>query len=68
LRRLVEGHAYSTVLLHSFRGNPSPARRGWLAHVRHWRYVRSLPPVERAVRAALDRGEARALAALATRA
>lgn len=64
LRRLVEGHAYSTVLLHSFRGTPSPARRGLLARLRHWRYLRTLAPAERAVREALDRGEARGLAAL----
>ena len=64
LRRLVEGHAYSTVLLHSFRGSLTPPRTGLVARLRHWRYLRSLSPVERGVREALDRGEARAHAVL----
>lgn len=64
LRRLVEGHAYSTVMLHSVRGMPVPRRRGFIARLRHRRYLNSLSATDRAVREALDRGEARALEAL----
>jgi glycosyltransferase involved in cell wall biosynthesis len=67
LRRLVEGHGYSTVLLHSFRGPVTPPSSGLLARIRCWRYLRSLSPVERDVREALTRGEARGHAALAQR-
>jgi glycosyltransferase involved in cell wall biosynthesis len=67
LRRLVEGHGYSSVFLHSFRGTPRPLPRGPLAAFRRWRRLRALPPVEREVQLALERGEARALAELAQR-
>ncbi len=67
LRRLVEGHSYSTVLLHSFRGATPARRRGLIARLRHWRYLRSLSPGDRAVREALDRGEWRGLDALTRR-
>lgn len=65
LRRLVEGHGYSSVLLHSFRGPVSPPATGLIARLRRWRLLRSLSPIERDVRAALARGEARGHAALA---
>lgn len=65
LRRLVEGHAYSTVFLHSFRDTPQPKPRGLIAAIRRWRRLRRLPPVEREVQLALERGEVRAFAALA---
>ena len=64
LRRLVEGHAYSTVLLHSFRGDTAPPARGWLARIRRWRRLRRLSPTERDVQAALARGEDGAFALL----
>ena len=64
LRRLVEGHGFSSVLLHSFRGNAAPPRRGLLAAFRRWRRLRALPEVERDVQLALERGEARAFALL----
>lgn len=64
LRRLVEGHGYSSVLLHSFRGPVTNPTRGWLARLRRARYLRTLPPVERDVQLALARGEARGHAAL----
>ncbi|MBI4623783.1 MAG: glycosyltransferase family 2 protein [Verrucomicrobia bacterium] len=65
LRRLVEGHGYSSVLLHSFRGPVRPPARGLLARLRRWRYLRTLSLDERDVQTALARGEARAYAALA---
>lgn len=65
LRRLVEGHGYSSVFLHSFRGTPRPLARGPLAAFRRWRRHHALPPIEREVQLALEHGEARALAALA---
>ncbi|MCU0791557.1 MAG: glycosyltransferase [Opitutaceae bacterium] len=64
LVRLVEGHAYSTVLLHSFRGVPAPVARGPLAALRRWRRRHSLSPVEREVEAAYRTGELRAHAVL----
>jgi glycosyltransferase involved in cell wall biosynthesis len=67
LRRLVEGHSYSSVFLHSFRGRPRALPHGPLAAIRRWRRLRALPPVERDVQLALERGEARALAMLAGR-
>lgn len=68
LRRLVEGHGYSSVLLHSFRGPVRAPALGLLARFRRWRYLRTLLPAARDVQAALDRGEARAYATLAARA
>jgi glycosyltransferase involved in cell wall biosynthesis len=65
LRRLVEGHAYSTVFLHSFRDVPRPRARGLLTTLRRWRRLRALPPVEREVQLALERGETRAFETLA---
>lgn len=65
LRRLVEGHGFSSVLLHSFRGPVRAPARGLLARLRRWRYLRTLSPVEREVQAALERGETRAHALLA---
>lgn len=67
LRRLVEGHSYSSVFLHSFRTAVPPPSRGFVARLRRWRYLRSLPPIERAVQEALAAGEARAHAALSLR-
>jgi glycosyltransferase involved in cell wall biosynthesis len=65
LKRLVQGHGYSTVLLHSFRGPVHAPQRGLIARLRRWRYLRSLPPMERDVQIALARGEARGFQALA---
>jgi len=65
LRRLAEGHGYSSVLLHSFREPVAPRGQGWFARFRRWRYLRSLAPMERELQRAVDRGEARAFAALA---
>jgi hypothetical protein len=65
LLRLAEGHAYSSVFLHSFRGQPAPLARGLLARLRHWRYLCTLTPAQRALQAALTRGETRAHATLA---
>ncbi len=65
LRRLVEGHGYSSVFLHTFRGEPRPLARGLLAGLRRWRYLRSLTRVQRDLQEALYRGEAAAHAALA---
>lgn len=65
LRRLVEGHAYSSVFLHSFRGAVTPPARGPIARLRRWRRLRRLSPIERELQEALARGEARAHAALA---
>lgn len=65
LERLVEGHAYSTVLLHSFRGSATPPARGPLAALRRWRRRRRLSAVERDVERAYHAGEQRAHAALA---
>ncbi len=64
LRRLVEGHAYSTVMLNSFRGPVQHPRRSLIARLRRWRYLRTLSPVERDMRESLFKGEARAYAAL----
>ena len=64
--RLVEGHAYSSVLLHSLRDpNFLAPRTGLLARLRRWRYLRTLSPSARNVQEALSRGEARACAELA---
>ena len=65
LRRLVEGHGYSSVLLHSFRDDTRPPGRGLLARLRRWRQLRHLTPGEREVQLALRRGEDRAHATLA---
>lgn len=66
LRRLVEGHGYSSVFLHSFRGTPRPISRGPLAAFRRWRRLRALPAAERDLQLALERGERRALRELAS--
>ena len=65
LRRLVEGHGYSSLILHTLRGETPPAPRNLLARLRRWRYLRSLTPVNRTVQEALAAGEARACAELA---
>lgn len=65
LLRLVEGHGYSSVFLHSFRGAVTPPSSGLLKRLRHWRYRRALSPSKREELEALSRGEARAHAALA---
>lgn len=64
LRRLAEGHGYSSVFLHAFRGGPRPLALGPLARLRRWRYLRTLTPVQRDLQAALHRGETAAHAAL----
>jgi hypothetical protein len=63
LLRLIEGHAYSSVLLHSFRGPVAPPH-GWVARVRAWRYRRRMEPSERAIHDATVRGEQLAYAVL----
>jgi glycosyltransferase involved in cell wall biosynthesis len=66
LLRLVEGHAFSTVLLHAWHDpgfQPRPA--GALARLRAWRYRRTLTPAGRRIHDARLRGESRAFAALA---
>ena len=65
LLRLSEGHGYSSVHLHSFRGGVTPPAKGWFQRLRRWRYLRGLSPQAREVRLALERGEARAHAELA---
>ena len=67
LLRLVEGHAYSTVLLHALR-DPKfpPRRRGWLAALREYRLRRSLEPIPRKIHDARRRGELRAWSELET--
>lgn len=65
LLRLAEGHGYSSVHLHSFRGSVTPPSKGWFQRLRRWRYLRGLSPQAREVRLALERGEARAHAELA---
>lgn len=57
LKRLVEGHAYSTVLLHAIRGHTAPPQNGWIARLRRWRYRRTLDPERRAIHDAWRRGE-----------
>jgi len=67
LRRLAEGHAYSTVMLMAMRQpDYAPPRRGGLARLRRWRYLRALGPVERELEADKLRGERRAEQTLAT--
>lgn len=65
LQRLVAGHARSTVLLHALHGRAVAPRRGWIARLRHWRYLRRLGPVERRIARARARGEAEAFQELA---
>ena len=40
---LVEGHGYSSVLLHAFRGSAKPPARGLLARLRRWRRLLRWP-------------------------
>jgi len=66
LLRLAEGHAYSSVLLHTlYDPNCRPPSRGLLARLREYRLRRSLSPIERNLRAATRRGETRAWTELA---
>jgi glycosyltransferase involved in cell wall biosynthesis len=61
LLRLIEGHACSTVLLHTLRDpNFKPPRSGLLARVREFRLRRSLEPVALKIHDARRRGERRA--------
>ena len=58
LLRLVEGHACSTVLLHSLRDpNFSPPRGGLLNRIREFRLRRALAPIPRKIHDARRRGE-----------
>jgi cellulose synthase/poly-beta-1,6-N-acetylglucosamine synthase-like glycosyltransferase len=60
LLKLIEGHFYSTVLLHCLRDPSSHAPRGGLlAHVREFRLLRSLGPFAKKIHAARRRGEAK---------
>jgi glycosyltransferase involved in cell wall biosynthesis len=65
LLRLVEGHAYSSVILHALR-DPAfrPPRRGVAAAVRELRLRRGLDPIALKIHDARRRGEARAWAQL----
>ena len=66
LLRLVEGHAFSTVVLMTLYGRtPAAPGRTLLARLRESRLRRSLPPIEREIHDARRRGEGRALAHLA---
>lgn len=66
LLRLVEGHAFSTVLLHALHDPKFAApRNGLLARVREFRLRRALAPVPLRIHDARRRGEARAFARLA---
>jgi glycosyltransferase involved in cell wall biosynthesis len=65
LLRLVEGHGFSTVLLHALHDPKfAPPRDGLLARVREFRLRRALSPVARRIHDARRRGEARAVAQL----
>ncbi len=65
LLRLIEGHAYSTVLLMALRGDkPAPLPRGLLARLREFRLRRSLDLVELRIHDARRQGESRAWKAL----
>jgi glycosyltransferase involved in cell wall biosynthesis len=65
LLRLAEGHAYSSVHLHSFRGHLTPPASGPIRQLRYWYNWLRLSSAERELRAALTRGEARGFATLA---
>jgi glycosyltransferase involved in cell wall biosynthesis len=64
LLRLAEGHGYSSVFLHSFRGTATQPSSGLLHRLRRWRYRRTLSHSKREELEALARGETRAHAAL----
>lgn len=58
LERLVEGHAYSTMILHHLYDRPLPKpRRGLLACLHRLNYHRSLSRIERCIDNARRRGE-----------
>ena len=62
LERLVEGHAYSTTILHHLYGQPVPKpRRGLLTWLHRVNYHRSLSRIERCIDDARHRGERAAL-------
>ena len=67
LLRLIEGHFYSTVLLHYLR-DPSltPPRGGLIARIREFRLQRALSPIVLKIHAARRRGEARGWALVAS--
>ncbi len=61
LLRLIEGHARSTVLLMTLRGNPPPPPpAGLLGRLREFRLKRSLQPIERRIHEARRKGERQA--------
>lgn len=63
LLRLVEGHAFSTVLLMNLYGRShEPPATTLMAWLREFRLRRSLPDIERKIHNARRRGEARAFA------
>jgi glycosyltransferase involved in cell wall biosynthesis len=65
LIRLVEGHAFSTVVLMALYGRQAvTAGRSLLARIREYRLRRSLSPIDRLIHDARRRGEARAFAHL----
>lgn len=66
LRRLVEGHAFSTVILHALHDpNLVPPQGGLLARVREFRLRRALGPIALKIHDAHRRGERRAWELLA---
>ncbi len=65
LQRLVEGHSFSSTLIHAWRGNAVPPRPGLVAQIRERRLLQSLNPVEKMLHQARRRGEKRAWALLA---
>jgi glycosyltransferase involved in cell wall biosynthesis len=60
LERLVEGHGFSSTLIHAWRNAASVQRTGPIAWLRERRFLRTLSPVERRLQLSLRRGEARA--------
>ena len=67
LLKLIEGHFYSTVLLHCLRDPASQAPRGGLvALVREFRLRRSLGPFAKKIHAARRRGETKGWALVAS--
>lgn len=60
LERLVEGHAFSSTLIHAWRQAATPPPSGWIAALRERRFVSALSPMEKVLHRARRRGEARA--------
>jgi glycosyltransferase involved in cell wall biosynthesis len=65
LRRLAEGHGFSSFLLHALRDGRIAPPPNFVSRVRAWRYRRTLTPTAREVATCLQAGEMRARRALA---